>query len=114
MQRYNARSGDTSPSVDTFNNLAEQSRENGYTAEAGNGRPNLISFEPSLELGEILNQDHQKMLLEESGLSQEVVAARGYRTIATKAELSGCSASPVRSAARRGCSSRSTRRPARS
>jgi hypothetical protein len=47
VQRYNARAGDTSPSVDTFN-LAEQSRENGHAAEAGNGRPNLISFEPSL------------------------------------------------------------------
>jgi hypothetical protein len=87
VQRYNARSGDTSPSVDTFNNLAEQPRENGHEAKVRNDNPNRTPSGPYLELGECLNQDHQQMLLEESGLPQEIVRARGYRTVATKSEL---------------------------
>ena len=34
-----------------------------------------------------LSDDHKKMLLEESGIDQDVVDTRGYRTVATKAEL---------------------------
>ncbi len=34
-----------------------------------------------------LSADHTKMLLEESSISREVVEARGYHTICTKAEL---------------------------
>jgi hypothetical protein len=87
VQRYNARSGDTSPSVGTFNNLAEQSRENGHAAVVRTDHPNRTPPDPYLELGEFLSLDHQQMLLEESGLSQEVVAARGYRTVEAKSEL---------------------------
>jgi hypothetical protein len=73
--------------VDTFNNLAEQSRENGHEAGVGNDRPNRTPSSPYLELEECLSRDHQQMLLEESGLSQEVVTARGYRTVETKSGL---------------------------
>ncbi len=34
-----------------------------------------------------LAEQHKKMLREESGISQEVVEARGYRTVETKSEL---------------------------
>ena len=34
-----------------------------------------------------LAEQHEKMLREESGISQEVVEARGYRTVDTKSEL---------------------------
>ena len=34
-----------------------------------------------------LAEQHEKMLLEESGISQKVVGARGYRTVDTKSEL---------------------------
>jgi Domain of unknown function (DUF3854) len=34
-----------------------------------------------------LAEQHEKMLLEESGISQKVVEARGYRTVETKSEL---------------------------
>jgi putative DNA primase/helicase len=34
-----------------------------------------------------LAEQHEKMLLEESGISPEVVEARGYRTVVKKAEL---------------------------
>ncbi|MDQ3184028.1 MAG: DUF3854 domain-containing protein [Actinomycetota bacterium] len=34
-----------------------------------------------------LTEQHEKMLLEESGISPEVVEARGYRTVDTKSEL---------------------------
>jgi hypothetical protein len=34
-----------------------------------------------------LAEQHEKMLREESGISQEVVVARGYRTVDTKSEL---------------------------
>jgi hypothetical protein len=34
-----------------------------------------------------LAEQHKKMLLEESGISPEVVEARGYRTVETKSEL---------------------------
>jgi hypothetical protein len=35
----------------------------------------------------VLASHHEKMLREESGISQEVVEARGYRTVETKSEL---------------------------
>ena len=40
-----------------------------------------------------LSHNHQKMLIEESGLAPEVVEARGYRTVEKKAEIKrfGCS-----------------------
>lgn len=87
MQHYNARSGDTSPSVDTFNNLAEETGENGHAAQAGDGHPSSTPSDPSLELGGILNEDHRRMLLQESGISPEIVLTRGYRTVETKSEL---------------------------
>ena len=34
-----------------------------------------------------LAAQHEKMLLEESGISQDVVEARGYRTVETRSEL---------------------------
>ena len=34
-----------------------------------------------------LAEQHEKMLLEESGISQDVVEARGYRTVETRSEL---------------------------
>ena len=34
-----------------------------------------------------LAEQHEKMLLEESGISPEVIEARGYRTVETKSEL---------------------------
>jgi Domain of unknown function (DUF3854) len=34
-----------------------------------------------------LTENHEKMLLEESGISPEVVGAHGYRTVETKSEL---------------------------
>ena len=87
MQRYNARSVATSPAVDAFNNLAEDSADCGHAAETRNGHRHHAPSDPALELGEALNEAHQRMLLRGSGISPEVVAARGYRTVATKAEL---------------------------
>jgi hypothetical protein len=34
-----------------------------------------------------LNAEHQRMLVEESGIKPEIVEARGYRTVETKSEL---------------------------
>jgi hypothetical protein len=79
VPQYNARSGDTSPTVHTFNNVSDEPNENGHR--------NLLQTAPTLESGEILNPEHQRMLLRGSGISSEVVKARGYRTIETKAEL---------------------------
>lgn len=87
MQRYNARSGATSPAVDTFNNLAKEPDEDGHGAESKNGLWSVNLADPSLNMDEILSQDHQGMLLRESGLSREVVKSRGYRTVGTKSEL---------------------------
>src|SRR5262245_57152794 len=37
--------------------------------------------------GDILSPDHYRMLHEESGISDEVIAARGYRTVIDHREL---------------------------
>ena len=87
MKQYNARSNEPTPSARSFNNLVEEPNENGHATEAGNDHPNVTPSEPSLELGESLNPEHQRMLLQESGLSEEVVIARGYRTVEAISEL---------------------------
>jgi hypothetical protein len=84
MQRYNARSGDTSSSVDNFNNLPSETEENGHRTGAENNR--LEGLDGLLE---VLNPNHQRMLLLESSISRAVVETRGYRTVETKAELKG-------------------------
>jgi len=87
MQQYNPRSGNTSPSFNPFNNLANKSDENGHSVGPENVHDGLTPAKLNIELGEILNQDHLRMLLQESGISTEVAKTRGYRTVKTKAEL---------------------------
>jgi hypothetical protein len=87
MQRYNARPGDTSSSVDNFNNLPSETEENGHGVEPSNRHQDLTSSDSPLELGEVLSQRHQRMLLLQSSIYPAVVEARGYRTVETKAEL---------------------------
>ncbi|MDQ3360893.1 MAG: hypothetical protein M3534_04370 [Actinomycetota bacterium] len=79
MRKYNDRLGATSPAVDTFNNLAEEPTDNGH--------PGPASSDPTSDLGELLSQEHQRMLLLESSISEGVVKARGYRTVEKKADL---------------------------
>ncbi|MBA3951797.1 MAG: DUF3854 domain-containing protein [Rubrobacter sp.] len=79
MRKYNDRLGATSPAVDTFNNLAEEPTDNGH--------PGPASSDPTSDLGELLSQEHQRMLLLESSISEGVVKARGYRTDEKKADL---------------------------
>jgi hypothetical protein len=81
---YNADSDGARPS--SFNNLGEEDRENGLQA-GENRRLELALADSDGELGQVLNPAHRRMLLLESGISQDVVKARGYRTVGTKAEL---------------------------
>ena len=50
------------------------------------GLPPTPTEEDGVRLSE-LSSHHRKMLLEESGIDERVIAARGYRTATTKAEL---------------------------
>lgn len=84
MRLYNADSDGTRPS--SFNNAGEEYDE--CSLRAGeNGRPELAMVGPEVELGQVLNPDHRGMLLLESGISQDVVKARGYKSVETKANL---------------------------
>ncbi len=84
MRLYNADSGGTRPS--SFNNPGEEYNENGLQA-GENGRPELAMVGPEVELRQVLNPDHQRMLLLESGIFQDVTKARGYRSVETRADL---------------------------
>jgi hypothetical protein len=85
LEPYSVDRGDTSPTVHTFNNLPGEPNENGH-GSGPNDHPNLTQPNPSLELGEILNWEHQRML-QGSGISLEVVKTRRYRSVETKSEL---------------------------
>ncbi len=81
---YNDHLDDTRPS---FNNLGARHNETGSRMGAENDRPHLALANPDSEIGKALKPDHLRMLLQESGLSQEVVRARGYRTVERKIGL---------------------------
>jgi hypothetical protein len=83
---YNEHQDGTSPSTNIFNKLANESDENGHKGDAENIRQNPAPAEPDVELSGVLAPDHRTML-QESGISAEVVKARSYRTVQTKAEL---------------------------
>jgi Domain of unknown function (DUF3854) len=85
LQQYNEWPGNSSPS--SSNNLARSRDDNGLRTAPENGRPDLALDNLDVEFGEHLDTDHRRMLLQESGISPEVVGARGYRTVETKTEL---------------------------
>jgi hypothetical protein len=87
LRRYNEHQDGTSPSTNIFSKLANESDENGRKVEAENIRQIPAPDKLDVELSGVLAPDHRTMLLQESGISAEVVRARGYRTIERKTEL---------------------------
>jgi hypothetical protein len=84
VQQYNGQTGYSSPS---FNNLGEEPRENGHQARMEGNCSGFATANSLEDLKEVLSPDHLRLLLEESGISSQVVRERGYRTVETKAEL---------------------------
>jgi Domain of unknown function (DUF3854) len=84
LQQYNDQPSNSSPSS---NNLAREHDDNGHRAQEENGQPGFTLDDPKASFGEILNPEHLRILLQESSISPEVVRAREYRTVETKAEL---------------------------
>ena len=83
MQQYNDQSGNSSLSS---NNLARRRDDSDLRTALENARPNR-ALDNSAELRDILNPNHLQMLIQESGLSREVVKMRGYQTVERKADL---------------------------
>lgn len=81
---YNEHSDGTTPSL---NELGTKPDDNGFRPAAGSGRQEETSEEIEPGLEEVLSMEDRRRLLRESGISPEVVKARGYRTTKTKAEL---------------------------
>ncbi len=69
------------------NNPVVKDNENGRSPREENDGTAPFPDDQEVELGETLSFDHSEMLLRGSGISEEVVRARGYRTVGTKAEL---------------------------
>ena len=84
---YNENSGGTRPSFNPFKNLGEEHNDNGLQTAVENNLPDLALDNLDAELGEVLNLDHRRMLLQGSGISPEVARVRGYRSVETKADL---------------------------
>ncbi len=54
-----------------------------------------------------LREHHKKMLVVDSGITPEVIEARGYRTVETKSELEGLGFSKLQRRVRVSCRARS-------
>ena len=75
------------PDPSTYFNNPDTNNEANERHTETNDHPDGAPSVPNDELEGVLHVEHQKMLLQESGISLEVVKERRYRTVEMKAEL---------------------------